>query len=147
VGERVRSFAGLLRASLPPSIELSVSTPASLSVVVDVPQLEQALLNLVVNARDAMPDGGRLEVAVEGRTDGEPRVARRVPDTGLGIPDDIRERVFEPLFTTKAEGHGTGLGLAVVYAFARDHGGQVELETELGRGTTFRILLPAIEPS
>lgn len=117
----------------------------------DPSQLSSAIVNLAVNARDAMPDGGRLtletanrELDSTGNGDGDAGsyVMVAVADTGHGIPADIRDRVFEPFFTTKGLGRGTGLGLSMVYGFAKQTGGAVAIESEEGRGTVVRLFLP-----
>jgi signal transduction histidine kinase len=112
----------------------------------DAAQLQQVLLNLALNAREAMPRGGRLslatrEAAGEGGADG-PRVLLTVADTGHGMSDEVRRHLFEPFFTTKDPGQGPGLGLACVYGIIRQAGGHIEVETAPGVGTTFRISLP-----
>ncbi|MBW2278261.1 MAG: response regulator, partial [Deltaproteobacteria bacterium] len=114
----------------------------------DPTQLQQVVLNLAVNARDAMPDGGRLviETGVV-RTDEMPHeryITLEVSDDGQGIPDDVRSRIFEPFFTTKEQGQGTGMGLAVVYGIVQNHGGWIEVESEAGKGTKFTVALPAL---
>lgn len=115
----------------------------------DPSQLSSAIVNLAVNARDAMPDGGRLtletanrELDSTGNGDAGSYVMVAVADTGHGIPADIRDRVFEPFFTTKGLGRGTGLGLSMVYGFAKQTGGAVAIESEEGRGTVMRLFLP-----
>jgi PAS domain S-box-containing protein len=117
----------------------------------DEAQLELALMNLIINARDAMPDGGKVEVAGENRTleDGTSLglksgdyVVLTVRDTGSGIPPDILEQVMEPFFTTKDVGKGTGLGLSMVYGFAKQSGGAIHIESEVGHGTRVEIWLP-----
>jgi signal transduction histidine kinase len=102
------------------------------------------LLNLFTNAGDAMPRGGRLAVRVRpGRLPPDrPAVAIEVADTGTGIPPEVLPRVFDPFFTTKAEGKGTGLGLAICKRIVQQHHGTLEIESELGRGTTVRVSLP-----
>jgi two-component system cell cycle sensor histidine kinase/response regulator CckA len=120
-------------------------------VVADRSQLEQVLVNLAVNARDAMPDGGMLRIETDdldagaawaqGSAIGD-AVVLTVSDTGVGIAGELRERVFEPFFTTKEPGQGTGLGLATVYSTIRAAGGRIRLASEPGRGAAFRILLP-----
>ena len=123
-------------------------------VMGDPGPLVQALLNLGVNASDAMPSGGVLTFSTAPfSSDGEvyfndvpvPEgryVSVRVSDTGCGIPESIRDQVFAPFFTTKAPGEGTGLGLSMVYSCVRSHGGFLRLDSRLGHGTTFQILLP-----
>lgn len=109
-------------------------------IFADPSEFETALLNLVINARDAMPAGGDLIISAKNGKDG--RVEIEVSDTGLGIPDDIAEKVFDPFFTTKSVGKGTGLGLSQVHGFAHQAGGDVILRSVLNRGTTFVIRLP-----
>ena len=121
---------------------------------IDPIQLEQIIVNLVVNARDAMPDGGTLtisskvaDLAVDalGAWDAKPGefVCLAVRDTGQGMPEEIQERIFEPFFTTKDAGKGTGLGLSTVYGIVKQNGGVIQLESELGKGTCFNVFLPA----
>jgi CheY-like chemotaxis protein len=122
----------------------------------DATQLHQVLLNLAVNSRDAMPDGGKLVIAAENYADTSPReelmtrsiagphVLFRISDTGTGIPAHIREKIFEPFFTTKELGKGTGLGLSTTLAIVKAHSGLLELETDEGRGTTFKLYFPAV---
>jgi two-component system, cell cycle sensor histidine kinase and response regulator CckA len=116
-------------------------------------QLEQVIVNLCINARDAMPNGGRLSLSLdlapggaEAPGAGEPsssgRAALTVRDYGEGMSEEVQRRLFEPFFTTKPFGHGSGLGLATVDTVVRGHGGSIEVESALGRGTTFRVLLP-----
>jgi signal transduction histidine kinase len=139
--ETLREVASLLRPSLGGRIEvrLELNAPAS-RVTGDAGQLHQALLNLAINARDAMESsGGSLILA----TDSEPgAIEVRVTDTGCGIPGELQGRVFEPLFTTKDAGRGSGLGLAVVKRVIEQHGGTVDLYSSPGLGTTFRLQLP-----
>lgn len=147
----------MLGRTLPESISFEVRTSPELwSVVADRGQIEQLALNLVVNARDAMPDGGRLvveatnveydEVTASQHADLRPgRYALlAVTDTGHGMPPDVVARAFEPFFTTKPKGEGTGLGLATVYGVAQQAGGRVSIYSEVGRGTSVRVFLPAI---
>jgi PAS domain S-box-containing protein len=126
-------------------------------VLVDQGQFQSVLLNLVVNARDAMPDGGWLTVFMEKLALSDSNypapydlpagdyVVLGVSDTGTGMSDDVRDRAIEPFFTTKDVGRGTGLGLSQSFGFARQSGGTLRIESMLGRGTTVRILLPAID--
>jgi CheY-like chemotaxis protein len=141
------------------SIELNiVITGSTHRAVVDAPQLNNVLLNLVINARDAMPRGGRLTIEVShARLDAdyaqmypEARAGRyvliAVSDTGVGMSEEARQRAFEPFFTTKPTGAGTGLGLSMVYGFVKQSGGNVQLYSEVGRGTSVRIFLPLADP-
>lgn len=142
VGEVVR----MLRRTLPANIALEVRLPPqALPVDGDPSQWHQAILNLGVNARDAMARGGKL--TVEGTVD-EHLVTLLVSDTGVGMNDETRRRAFEPFFTTKPLGAGTGLGLSIVYNVVTAHGGRVEVDSALGRGTTFRLVVPrAVAPA
>jgi two-component system, cell cycle sensor histidine kinase and response regulator CckA len=146
----------MLRRLMGPEIEFEISSaPEPLMVVADSGQVEQVLMNLVVNARDAMPEGGRLTVrleeveldeaaaaaVVEGKTGRYARLS--VTDTGTGIDDATRAKLFEPFFTTKEQGKGTGLGLAVVDGIVKQHDGFIQIESQVGQGATFTIALPA----
>lgn len=144
-------ITALARPVMPAKIELCAQTSADVGqIFVDCPQLESALLNLVINARDAMPDGGRITLSAENVTagkgtadlDGGDYVRLSVIDTGCGMPPEVMARAFEPMFTTKPVGKGTGLGLAMVYAFAKQCGGAARIETELGHGTAVHLYLP-----
>jgi CheY-like chemotaxis protein len=134
------------------AIEMSMA-PRVRNVRVDVPQFEAALLNMVVNARDATPQGGRITISTQNTRLDPDRASRvglkpgayvsvTVADTGSGMSEEVRARVFEPFFTTKEVGKGTGLGLSQVYGFVTQSGGQVELDTEVGKGTKIQLLLP-----
>ena len=118
-------------------------------VTVNAGQLEQTLMNLVLNARDAMPAGGRVTIETGNATlDASPigplpAVFVRVSDTGCGMDAATLSRVFEPYFTTKAPGKGTGLGLALVFAFVTQSGGHIEATSEVGQGSTFTLYLAA----
>jgi signal transduction histidine kinase len=131
-------------------VEVEVAGSKVVRVNVDAAQMEQALTNLVINGIHAMPDGGRLTIAVsEGAAapDRAPELVKRcaiveVSDTGTGIKPEILERIFEPFFTTKPVGEGTGLGLSVTHGIVEDHGGWMKAESEVGKGTCFRVYLP-----
>ncbi len=137
IRDTVKLLGRLLGANVTLAMELS---PEALPVLADPGQIGQVWMNLAVNATDAMPDGGTLTVRSGRRGDSD--VWFSVSDTGHGIPDDIRDHIFEPFFTTKADRRGTGLGLAVVHGIVTQHGGEVEVASTVGKGTTFRVLLP-----
>jgi signal transduction histidine kinase len=134
----------LVRHSLPPAIVLTTELAAKLpSAWGDRAQLETALLNLVLNAREAMPTGGELTIRTATvRDDEDEFVSISVRDDGCGMAPEVSRRAFEPFFSTRPVGQGTGLGLMMVERFAREAGGRVELETSLGSGTCVRLLLP-----
>ncbi|HWA63079.1 MAG TPA: PAS domain S-box protein [Caulobacteraceae bacterium] len=150
--QRLQDFRAMLASSLRSGIRLETDLPEDLwPVAVDLGELELALVNIAVNARDAMPDGGAFRVTAENLTlgpgEGAPPLAGdfvrlSLSDTGVGIPPDILAKVFEPFFTTKPVGRGTGLGLSQVHGLAHQSGGAVEVTSELGKGTSIRILLP-----
>jgi signal transduction histidine kinase len=137
----------LLGRTLGEDIEISLIHPGPVLVHADAGELHQVVMNLAVNARDAMPSGGRLELCVDvvGGDARPERVRLRVTDTGVGMSPATCERVFEPFFTTKEVGRGTGLGLATVYGIVDRWGGSITVDSEPGHGTTFTILLPLAE--
>jgi signal transduction histidine kinase len=148
LGAVVDGIAPMLQRIIGEHIELHIESAGPLARVrADRGQLEQVLLNLAVNARDAMPSGGRLTIATRNLSlPHRPNaVELAVTDTGLGMSDDVRERAFEPFFTTKEPGKGTGLGLSTVYGIVNQSGGTVAVDSAQGRGTTFNIVLPASE--
>ncbi|GAB3548620.1 PAS domain-containing sensor histidine kinase [Noviherbaspirillum agri] len=150
----IGGFEAVLRRAGNSSIAFNINFGSSLkSVSLDAARFEAALLNLVVNARDAMPGGGTIILATENVELGEQQVGSlaagsyvkvSVSDTGTGMPPEVAARVFEPFFTTKEVGRGTGLGLSQVYGFISQSGGEVALATEVGKGTTVSIYLPAV---
>ncbi len=150
-----KTTTGLLHRVLEEHIEIETVTSAGLwNCEVDPAQLETALLNLVINARDAMPDGGKLTIETAnvrlddeyaaGQAETRPGqyVLLAVADNGFGMPPEVRERVFEPFFTTKGVGKGSGLGLSMVYGFVKQSGGNVTIYSEPGEGTTIKLYLP-----
>ncbi|MBB3936267.1 hybrid sensor histidine kinase/response regulator [Aureimonas phyllosphaerae] len=148
----VEGMEDLLRRTLGENIEIETRLcPEPLVARTDVSQLENSLLNLAINARDAMPDGGRLTITARRATDAETRAAARpgpfaaleVADTGSGMSPETLAKAFEPFFTTKPLGQGTGLGLSQIYGFARQSGGHVAIDSREGEGTSIRLLLPA----
>ena len=151
----IADFTGLLRRTLEEHIDIETVTAAGLwHCAVDPVQLENALLNLALNARDAMPDGGKLTIeTANARLDDDYAAAQAevtpghyvmlaVTDTGSGMAPAVQERVFEPFFTTKAVGAGSGLGLSMVYGFVKQSGGHVSIYSEPGDGTTIKLYLP-----
>ncbi len=156
-GPLLRELYPLLRRLIPEDIDLSMDLADGLHpVLMDPVQMEQVMINLVVNARDAMPGGGRIRIQAgnvsrqvepnpAGPVPGGNYVRVRVEDDGEGMPPEVRERVFEPFFTTKEIGRGTGLGLATVHGIIRRLGGFVEVRSEAGRGSCFDLYLPRAE--
>jgi two-component system, cell cycle sensor histidine kinase and response regulator CckA len=141
LGAVVRHSTDLLRRLLRESVSLRLDLAAQpLPVRADRGQLEQVLINLALNAADAMPDGGVLRVGCRRLDPGHAEL--EVADTGHGIPAEVRARIFEPFFTTKSPDKGTGLGLSVVHGIVVAHGGEIAVDSEPGRGTAFRITLP-----
>ncbi|MDR3536226.1 MAG: PAS domain S-box protein [Acetobacteraceae bacterium] len=150
----IADMEDLLRRTVGPAIAVETVLARSLGpTLCDPNQLENALLNLCINARDAMPDGGRLTIETATLTLDEAGARRRglppggyvaiaVTDTGIGMPPEVVARAFDPFFTTKPIGQGTGLGLSMIYGFARQSGGQVHIRSEAGVGTTVCITLP-----
>jgi PAS domain S-box-containing protein len=141
VGAMLHSLADMLKRTLDQRVRIAVDVADGCPpVLADPGQLESALLNIAINARDAMPEGGSLSFSALASADGTVAVA--VSDSGGGMPDEVRERAFEPFFTTKAKGRGTGLGLSTVYGFVTQSKGRVELDSAPGRGTTVTMRLP-----
>lgn len=140
----LRANESMLRQLLGEDVVLHLEHPRrDVYARADEGLIEQILVNLLVNARDALPGGGRIRASL--RPMGA-EVALEVADNGVGIPPELRERIFEPFFTTKDPEKGTGLGLATVRRIVGELGGRIELESDVGQGTTFRVLLPACEP-
>ncbi|WP_205481437.1 response regulator [Sphingomonas arenae] len=145
VGKMLEDMRELLRNSVGPTVQLELQISDDLCPVEsDRTQLELAVLNLAINARDAMPGGGQLVIAAEMRevADGLPQVAVIVSDTGDGMSPEVQERALEPFFTTKGPGEGTGLGLPMAYGVATQAGGDLLIDTAVGEGTTVTMLLP-----
>src|SRR5437867_12906764 len=144
----------MLRLLLGPEIDFAIVAREPVHLVADTGQIEQVVLNLVVNARDAMPEGGRIVLTIDhialddagaaGFVDGRPGDYARltVVDTGTGIDEQTRAKLFEPFFTTKAQGKGTGLGLSIVYGIVKQNQGQITVYSQVDCGTIFEIYLP-----
>jgi PAS domain S-box-containing protein len=153
VAAQLAATKELLERTLPETITIELSVPTDVGyALADANQLESALLNLAVNARDAMPQGGRLTITAErlwisgsqnGGLDAGQYVMIDVADTGVGMSPDILEKVFDPFFTTKPIGQGTGLGLSMIYGFAQQSGGEVRIDSTPGKGTSIKLYLPA----
>jgi CheY-like chemotaxis protein len=158
LNEIITNIQTLLSKLIRDEIELRVDPDPDLGdVIADPGQIEQVLMNLAANARDAMPEGGRLAIATANEDLAEDEAARMrgltagrfvtltVSDTGAGVPEDVRAHIFEPFFTTKEPGKGTGLGLATCYGIVQQLGGAIYPESELGKGTIFSVFLPRID--
>jgi PAS domain S-box-containing protein len=157
-GHLLREMEKIVRETFPKSIQVGVDVQAGLwSVMAEATPLHQVLMNLCVNARDAMAEGGVLSLTAENVSLDEAASRRRpgarpgayvvltVSDTGAGIPSEIRERIFDPFFTTKGVGRGTGLGLSTALSIVKNHGGFIDVHSEPGRGTTFQVHLPGLQ--
>jgi PAS domain S-box-containing protein len=155
VSERIAAMAPVVETSVGSTIRLTIDAPEPVHVRADLNQFETALLNLVVNARDAMPAGGKLSVtsrvvdglpAVRGHGPGVGAfVAVQVQDDGSGIAPETLKQIFEPFFTTKGLNKGTGLGLSQVHGFAKQSGGEIDVASRVGSGTSFTLYLPTVE--
>ena len=144
----------MIRRTIGPTIEMETALAIGLwTTICDANQLENAILNLCINAKDAMPDGGRLTIETANKWVDDQIAKERdmrpgqyiqvsVSDTGTGMPPDVVARAFDPFFTTKPTGEGTGLGLSMIYGFVRQSNGQVRIYTEIGKGTTVALYLP-----
>jgi len=153
----LKEIDSIIKSTFPKNIRCQLSAPHDTWTILGDPTLlHQILLNLCVNARDAMPDGGLLTIGVENRTIDEqyvamnlraktgPHIVISVTDSGTGMPPDVIEKIFDPFFTTKEPGKGTGLGLSTVMGIVKSHEGFINVYSEAGRGTTFRVHLPAV---
>ncbi len=154
INKVIDSMAKILKRIIGEDIELKLNLESKSKTLVDPAQIEQVIMNLAVNARDAMPEGGaliietqdieidRLSAVRKGGIEPGPYVVISVADTGIGIPEDIKEKIFEPFFTTKERGKGTGLGLSTVMGIVKQHQGHITVYSETGKGTVFKIYLP-----
>jgi two-component system, cell cycle sensor histidine kinase and response regulator CckA len=150
----------IIHQAFPKNIELSLDLPQDLwTIEADSTMLHQVFMNLCVNARDAMPEGGKLSITAENFTVDESYARMHleaqvgayltiaIADTGTGIPPEILDRIFDPFFTTKEIGKGTGLGLSTVLGIVNSHHGWIDVESSLGKGTQFKVYLPATDTS
>ena len=143
VNEVVAGLEKMLRRVVREDVEVQLAlAPKPVAAHIDIGHLEQVIMNLVANASDAMPDGGQMIIRTEAIAD-ESQVCLAVTDTGIGMDEGVKARIFDPFFTTKAPEIGTGLGLSTVYGIVQQAHGQILVESEPGRGSTFRVLLPA----
>jgi two-component system NtrC family sensor kinase len=127
------------------NVNIVVDSPAGIpAVAVDADEMKQAFVNIINNAFFAMPGGGSLTIRCRHDKDmsGKEFVALEFADTGIGIPEAQLDKIFDPFFTTRLEGDGSGLGLSISYMIIRNHGGRIEVESKVGEGSTFRVLLP-----
>ncbi len=158
LNEVIRAFFPLVRRTVREDIRIDLNlSPLAAQVRVDIGQIEQVIMNLMVNAQDAMPDGGLIVLETKDvqldqeYADGHasvqagPHVLMAVTDTGCGMSEEVREQIFNPFYTTKKDGQGTGLGLATTYGIVKQHGGNIWVYSELGHGTSFKIYLPVAE--
>ena len=147
--EVVTGMERMVRRLIGPQITLDVKPAGATRIKADPSQLEQVLLNLAVNARDAMPQGGTLTIQTTHTrsADGRFFVTLRVSDTGVGMSEVVRERIFEPFYTTKEVGKGTGLGLSTVYGIVAQSGATIDVESTLGVGTSFTLCFPSAAES
>ena len=151
LNELILSTTNMLRRLVGEDIEIVTLLGRDLHMVsVDPGQMQQILVNLAVNARDAMPQGGQLtiesaNIELAGAGDERHHVALKVQDTGVGMADDVKGRLFQPFFTTKEQGRGTGLGLSTCYSIVRQNGGDIAVESAPGMGSTFTVYLPAVD--
>lgn len=157
LNNKIKEIQNLLRRTIPRMIEMELILAHDLRMVsADAGQIDQILMNLSINARDAMPDGGKLVFKTEiialrddqfltrfGAQDSE-YVLLSVSDTGSGMSQETAKQIFQPFFTTKEKGKGTGLGLSMVYAIVKNHRGFIDCSTEAGEGTTFKIYFPVV---
>jgi len=153
----LKEIIKLLRGSLPSNIEIYTDYPSDTwNIKADPTQIHQVIMNLCINAQHAMPDGGVLKIIIENiELDEEfckknvesipgKYVCLTVEDTGIGMDEEVKSRIFEPFFTTKSDGKGTGLGLSIVYGIVKGMQGFIEVESEINKGTIFRIYFPAV---
>jgi signal transduction histidine kinase len=132
----------LIRGEVPADVEVETDLPPDIQIALDPRTIQQVLINLIINGIQAMPDGGRLQIrGFESPVD--KGVCIQIQDMGIGISPDDLPKIFDPFFSTKEVGHGTGLGLSVSHGIVKKHGGRIDVQSVPGEGTTFTIFLPA----
>jgi signal transduction histidine kinase len=142
ISEVLRLAARLVKHQAQDSVKIKLDLPGDLNMVIgDAGQLQQAVMALATNAVDAMPEGGLLCLAAR---NAEQKLILEIADNGVGIAPENLSRIFDPFFTTKEVGRGTGLGLAVCYGIITEHGGRLDVDSEPGVGTKFKITLPSL---
>jgi signal transduction histidine kinase len=147
LNQLIKGMYELLNQSLGANVRIETKLdPSAPAVIADANQLEVGILNLAINARDAMPDGGMLTIATSVEESNDRIIVLSVSDTGTGMPPDVIARAFDPFFTTKPPGKGTGLGLSQVYGIVRQMGGDIDIESKVGEGTSVRLLLRRSDP-
>ena len=139
--ELVDQTIKLIRAEVPANVKLTTDIPENIKVCLDPQRIQQVLINLIINAVHAMPEGGDIAIRAFIRKDNK-GFCFQVQDTGTGISKGNLSKIFDPFFTTKDIGLGTGLGLSTSHGIVEQHGGRFEVESELGKGTTFTVILP-----
>ena len=144
----VRDVSDFLQKMLPTSIKLTNAFPENATIwcSVDIVRIQQLLLNVTMNARDALPDGGEISISAAEHDTRPDFVQLAITDNGTGMPEEVQQRIFDPFFTTKSRGQGTGLGMAIVHGIVEDHDGTVDIESTPGKGTTISIVLPRCRP-
>lgn len=146
--DTIREVAGLVKGIAPASIRISFDFRADTAATFGDPgQLHHLILNLALNARDAMPDGGELTFETTSTAEPCPSIQIVVRDTGTGIPEELRTRIFEPSFTTKGGSRGSGMGLAIADRIVQHHGGRLDVESRVGHGSAFVVTLPLRQPA
>jgi len=154
LSELVKNMTDLLRQSAGTRVQIDMQLRSDWRTLCDAHQMENVLINLAINARDAMPNGGKLSFETVNRPRGsvaslpnEDYVELIVRDTGTGMSEEVRQKAVDPFFTTKPQGQGTGLGLSMTFGYVRQSGGDLNIESELGKGTTVRLFMPRYQPA
>ena len=131
----------LIKSELPDGIEVRLNVPEAIEASLDVQRIQQVLINFIINAVHAMPEGGTLDIRGFAELEKETFILQ-IRDSGIGIPEENMARIFDPFFTTKEVGKGSGLGLSIIHGIIEQHGGHISVESTPGAGTTFTLQLP-----